>query len=180
MEKLKIHYSRQRNLIAPELGPGEEIVWSGAPNRWEYFWYWLPRSALPALLWSLCWSYAAFRQFGPGTSAIGVAIPTVLAMVGGVLILALPIVSMMARRFVYLITSRRIIIFDKLSGRMRSINIEDIDRFKVIKGWLPSYGSLVLSAGTAETPDGTTRLSVTLVGINDVFQVKILISKKGK
>lgn len=158
--------SRDQNW--PLLAPAERVIWIGMPNRLEYFLYWVPRALFPFSLWTISWIYVLKQQYLININLLSIYIPIAFIIIGVTLMLMVPISAIMARRFTYLVTSQRIIIYNKVRNRSRFLYRRDAGHRRLTRGWSDFHGSIALEAGTVATPDGPAMIKLLIVGVNNI------------
>ena len=176
---MRLHYTREASTSGPALAQDETILWTSRPHRGAYFLFWLPRGGLAAALWAAGWAFVAYKNGPLWPLHVNAAVPAALASLGLFALLALPVLCLRAHRYHYLLTSKRVIIFDGRSRRSRFVELAGIDRFRIIGSPVgDGVGSLIIEAGTVSGPDGIMPLYVRIVGARDVDSVANLLNER--
>ncbi len=177
MEDLRLRFVREQSSNGPALDVSEVVTWSHSPDKVGYFLYWLSRVGLIAFIWTAGWLYVASRNAPLIPIRTDSGIPLLLATLGICVIAGIVISSFLAKRFVYLVTNSRIILFDKVARRSRYMKLSDIDRLETAVGLTKGSSAIVVVAGFVTTPDGNSPVKLRLAGISDLTCVQDAINK---
>jgi hypothetical protein len=178
VEPVRLRFAKEPSASGPVLSEGESVLWSARPNRWAYFFYWFPRAGLGAAAWTASWAFVAFKNRPLTPVNVDSAVPLVLAFIGVAIFLALPVLCYIARRYLYLITSERVVIFDALTKRSRSVDLTGVDRFVVVPSSIPGAGSIRMQAGTISGADGIMPLTVRVIGANAIAAAEKILRER--
>lgn len=153
----------------------EFVLWSGSPNRKEYFLFWLPRAAAPAVMWTAVWYYAFVKQISYHAADLTIHIAAGFSILGLVAAIAVPVSAVICKRYKYIITSKRVILHDRIFNKSRYVLRADIIENNSIAGWNSNAGSLQFHVGFVSTPDSNAAVHLILVGINDINAARAAI-----
>ena len=168
MSDLKLRYLDRGATLASALMPGETVLWSQAPEFGESLFYWRNKIGWWAAAWTVGWTYVAARQIGYGSSVLAIAIPIALVVAGlAALVGVKSIVKRLGKR-IYTITSERIIESDDDGCHLRYIWRSDVDEIAWLPGRSASSGSLIVTAGEIDGPDGRFPFKMRLLGITNI------------
>lgn len=172
------HYVDEEKFGSPALLADEVVLWEGESDRIEHLMYWLPRSAVPALVWILFSINGLKIQIERGANYFTLSLGIILLLVGIAWLTLWVVSAILVRRYRYFVTSHRIIRYNRRLGKSLYLNIKDIDEAKSIKGWRRGRGSLVVSGGWVRTPDGHIDASIKFIGVNSVDSAKSVINRE--
>ena len=177
VEDLRLRFVREHSSADPALDESEVVIWSHSPERLGYLLYWISRVGLIALTWSVAWLYVASRNAPFVPMRVDSAIPLLLATLGILAIAGVLISSVLANRFLYLVTNNRVILFDKAARRSRFVCLSDIDRLEVVSGLTTNRGAMIVVAGSVITPDGNSSVKLRLAGISNLKLMQNAINR---
>ena len=178
MKKTFIVFRKEDSPSGPELVPDEKVLWRGQVDRIAFLLYWLPRAGLILAFWTSGWVFAASKNGPLFPLNVKAAIPHLSALLGFIGIAAFPIFCLLARRYLYLITTLRVVTFDTMRTRSFSVYFADITGFDILSSYQPGVGTIRLETGTVRGAESPILEVVPVVGATNVRQAEQILHER--